>query len=295
MRYGWKYCLECGRSLTWGDTQRITNAECYKCGWIVSDHFSWCPWCGTDIYEEGFSSPEPIRNPKGFRLDVRCDWHCGGYVHYPMPFCPWCSKPQTWNEDTKFEGNCPHCTRGVDDWMSVCPWCGNDATGQDLITRALTRARRLLLVSRIRPWGYRVLLRPGRGWGGQPVDWAEASFDVDLPAEGDVRRTVRIRKGGRLQITVRDVDGRDLPARVVLTDERGQEVFVWFCADNAEGGWIVDAGELPGVGPCWVEPVLPPCELEVLVELEGYEPARRQVALEAGRPKAVDVVLERSR
>ena len=43
----------------------------------------------------------------------------------------------------------------------TCPWCGNDATGRDLIPRALTRVRRLLLVSRIRDWGYRVLLRPG--------------------------------------------------------------------------------------------------------------------------------------
>src|SRR6266496_3932245 len=52
---------------------------------------------------------------------------------------------------------------GVDDWMNACPWCGNDATGRDLIPRALTRVRRLLLVSRIRDWGYRVLLRARGG------------------------------------------------------------------------------------------------------------------------------------
>jgi hypothetical protein len=45
--------------------------------------------------------------------------------------------------------------------MESCPWCGDDATGRDLIPRALRRVRRLLLVSRIRDWGYRVLLRPG--------------------------------------------------------------------------------------------------------------------------------------
>jgi hypothetical protein len=77
-----------------------------------------------------------------------------------MPHCPWCSGDQEW-PDEDFEGTCPHCDRGVDDWMSLCPWCGFDATGQDLIERALTRVRRLLLVSRIRDWGYRVLLRPG--------------------------------------------------------------------------------------------------------------------------------------
>lgn len=157
----WNYCSTCDRSLRWPDTQRITGAECYNCGWMVSDHFSWCPWCGVDIYEEGVSAEEPIKNPKGFRLDTRCDWGCGGRVSYPMAHCPWCGRPQGWNEDNRFEGNCPHCTRGVDDWMVWCPWCGNDATGQDLIQRALTRSRRLLLVSRIKPWGYRVLLRPG--------------------------------------------------------------------------------------------------------------------------------------
>ena len=94
-------------------------------------------------------------------MDARCDWGCGGGVQYPMRFCPWCGRPQTWNEEDQFEGDCPHCDRGVDDWMNVCPWCGQDATGRDLIPRALTRVRRLLLVSRIRDWGYRVLLRPG--------------------------------------------------------------------------------------------------------------------------------------
>jgi len=45
--------------------------------------------------------------------------------------------------------------------MATCPWCGGDATGRDLIPRALRRVRRLLLVSRVSDWGYRVLLRPG--------------------------------------------------------------------------------------------------------------------------------------
>ena len=78
----------------------------------------------------------------GFRLDVRCDWGCGGAVHYPMSHCPWCGRAQSWNEDDLFEGECPHCNRGVDDWMSACPWCGHDATGRDLIPRALTRVKR---------------------------------------------------------------------------------------------------------------------------------------------------------
>ena len=94
-------------------------------------------------------------------MDARCDWGCGGGVQYPMQYCPWCSRPQHWNEEALFEGTCPHCGRGVDDLMNSCPWCGGDSTGRDLIPRALTRVRRLLLVSRIKDWNYRILLRPG--------------------------------------------------------------------------------------------------------------------------------------
>jgi hypothetical protein len=157
----WRFCSSCRRTQHWTDAGAATGAECYQCGWIVSDSFSYCPWCGSDIYEEGYSAETPLRAPRGFRLDVSCDWRCGGRVQYPMPWCPWCGRGQSWNEDTRYEGSCPHCARGVDDWMNVCPWCGGDPTGRDLIVRTLRRVRRLLLVSRIKDWGYRVLLRPG--------------------------------------------------------------------------------------------------------------------------------------
>jgi hypothetical protein len=78
-----------------------------------------------------------------------------------MPYCPWCGRPQSWNEDSRFEGECAHCSRGVDDWMDHCPWCGKDGTGRDLIPKALVQVRRLLRVAGISDWGYRVLLRPG--------------------------------------------------------------------------------------------------------------------------------------
>jgi hypothetical protein len=66
-----------------------------------------------------------------------------------MSYCPWCCAEQSWSDFGQFDGECPHCARGVDDWMNACPWCGNDATGQSLIPRALRRVRRLLLVSRL--------------------------------------------------------------------------------------------------------------------------------------------------
>jgi hypothetical protein len=157
----WSFCPTCGRTQVWRDTQRITGAECAACGWMVSDRGSFCPWCGVDIHEDGVSSEVPLKEPKGFRFDARCDHRCGGGVQYPMPFCPWCGKPQVWNETELFEGTCPRCTRGVNDWMDTCPWCGEDATGRDLISPALDEVRRLLRVVGIANWNYRVLLRPG--------------------------------------------------------------------------------------------------------------------------------------
>ncbi|NIM48307.1 MAG: hypothetical protein GTN62_01545 [Gemmatimonadales bacterium] len=159
----WRFCPWCARALVWRDDPPTTDVECYSCGWVVSDHHSYCPWCGEDIYEEGYSSEQPLKAPKGFRYHTRCDWGCGGGVQYPMPYCPWCGSEQEWHEweEGDYDGTCPHCSRGVNDWMDTCPWCSRDPTGRDLIPRALRRVRRLLLVSRIKDWGYRVVLRPG--------------------------------------------------------------------------------------------------------------------------------------
>jgi len=131
----WANCSNCGRRLEWRDTTKETGAECYYCGWVVSDSFSYCPWCGRDIADRD-SSPEPLKAPKGFKYHRRCQWGCGGGVMYPMRSCPWCGRPQKWRYQ-EFHNICPHCNKGVDDWMDVCPWCGKDATGRGLIRQAL--------------------------------------------------------------------------------------------------------------------------------------------------------------
>ena len=41
-----------------------------------------------------FASEQPLKAPRGFRMDARCDWGCGGGVQYPMPYCPWCGRPR---------------------------------------------------------------------------------------------------------------------------------------------------------------------------------------------------------
>src|SRR2546428_1067560 len=88
----WANCSNCGRRLEWRDTTKETGAECYYCGWVVSDSFSYCPWCGRDIADWD-SSPEPLKAPKGFKYHRRCQWGCGGGVMYPMRSCPWCGRP----------------------------------------------------------------------------------------------------------------------------------------------------------------------------------------------------------
>ena len=47
----WAYCPNCSRTLQWRDAGNVTGAECYSCGWMVSDKASYCPWCGVDIFE----------------------------------------------------------------------------------------------------------------------------------------------------------------------------------------------------------------------------------------------------
>ena len=127
---------------------------------MVSDSHSFCPWCGREI-RDADSSPEPLKAPKGFLFHKRCK-RCRGGLMYPMQWCPWCGRSQafTWGY-YQFQNICPHCDRGVDDWMDTCPWCGKDATGRELLPRALRRVHRLLVVSRLKAWHYRVLLRPG--------------------------------------------------------------------------------------------------------------------------------------
>ena len=59
----WSYCPNCGRAQQWKDEDKVTGAECFRCGWVVSDRFSYCPWCDADIYEEGYSSETPLKAP----------------------------------------------------------------------------------------------------------------------------------------------------------------------------------------------------------------------------------------
>jgi len=54
----WANCSNCGRRLEWKDTTKATGAECYYCGWVVSDSFSFCPWCGRDIADGALSGSE---------------------------------------------------------------------------------------------------------------------------------------------------------------------------------------------------------------------------------------------
>ncbi|NIR45697.1 MAG: hypothetical protein GWN99_14955 [Gemmatimonadetes bacterium] len=161
LRRYWYFCPDCGKKQTWGDTNGVTGCECYYCGWIVSDSFSYCPWCGKDISDEA-SSDVPLKKPRGFLFHARCSYgSCRGGMQFPMHHCPWCGRVNYWDYEGEFEGTCPHCEGGVDDMMDYCPWCGGDATGQDLMQPAIKRVRGLLRRVRVPDWGFRILVRPG--------------------------------------------------------------------------------------------------------------------------------------
>ena len=74
----------------------MTGADCYNCGWVVSDRFAYCPWCGANIYEEGYSSETPLKAPgiphgRALRLGLRRrgavpDYF--GFPEQPMPTSP---------------------------------------------------------------------------------------------------------------------------------------------------------------------------------------------------------------
>src|SRR3989454_11464319 len=146
----WSHCSNCGRGLEGRDTQKATGAECYYCGWIFSDAFSFCPWCGRDITDEA-SSPEPLKAPKGFKYERRCRWGCGGGVMYPMPYCPWGGRPQKWRDD-RYANIWPPRSKGVGGREDVFPSCGGDGPGGDLIPQGARPGRPMPGVSRATGW-----------------------------------------------------------------------------------------------------------------------------------------------
>ncbi len=50
---------------------------------------------------------KPLKAPRGFRMDARCDWGCGGGVQYPMSNCPWCGRKQSLERRGRVRGRLP--------------------------------------------------------------------------------------------------------------------------------------------------------------------------------------------
>jgi hypothetical protein len=138
----WPHCPWCGQTHRWGDDPHRAGAECPSCRWVTSPLHAFCPWCRHPGPLQHWAGRPPVDAAPGFDADAPCDWSCGGSVQYPMPYCPWCGQKQAWGTED-FEGSCPHCTRGVDDWMRFCPWCGDDSTGNQLVRPALDEVARL--------------------------------------------------------------------------------------------------------------------------------------------------------
>ena len=141
----------------------ITGAECYRCGWMVSDTFSWCPWCGVDIYEEGrrqrgaAAGAERLPARRPLRLGLRRRRAVpDGVLSLVRP------SARSWNEDDLFEGNCPHCAprrRRLDEHLPLVRRRRHRARPHPAGARP--RAPPAAGLAASRDWGYRVLLRPG--------------------------------------------------------------------------------------------------------------------------------------
>ena len=124
----------------------------------LSPKFSFCPWCDYDLADEE-PSEEQLKAPKGLPHGRPVRLRCAGRPD-TMPYCHG-RQGESWNEGRQVRRELPALCPGRGRWMDTCHWCGKDATGQDLIRKALHRVRVLLKAARIPDWGFRVLLRPG--------------------------------------------------------------------------------------------------------------------------------------
>ena len=158
------FCSACGRAQRWNDLGESPAPTATSVGGRSPTTLPTAPGVAPTSTRRGFPARSRSRRPadSGWTpaatgaAAVECSIPCDTVLVQPPPEL---------ERGPFLRGESPHCSRGVDDRMNACPWCGGDPTGRDLIPRALTRVRRLLLVSRIKDWGYRVLLRPGsREW-----------------------------------------------------------------------------------------------------------------------------------
>ena len=158
--------------------------------------------------------------------------------------------------------------------------------------RAATPVEGRFLVEDLIPGPHRVHVRPGRGWYDVPGDWLEAVFEVDIPATGEVEVTVPLARGGRLLIEVTDVDGRHLACPCTIRGPDGVAIETYFVVFGEDTGGVI-SGELPGIGPAWVNRTLAAGTYEVTLEPEGYAREVRTVEVRVGAPTTLRVTLRK--
>ena len=77
------------RAAAGGTLDSVTGAECYHCGWMVVGQVLLLPLVRRRHLRGGLlQRGARSRRRKGFRMDARCDWGCGGGVQYPMRVLP---------------------------------------------------------------------------------------------------------------------------------------------------------------------------------------------------------------
>jgi RNA polymerase sigma factor (sigma-70 family) len=122
--------------------------------------------------------------------------------------------------------------------------------------------------------------------------WCPAKLEVSLFPGAQADHSVRLRRGGRVRLSVLDSDGNRLAAECVVRTARGDPLEVSFLARRPEGA-SSDRHRLSALAACDVLPVLPAGDYDFELRVEGCEPLVRRVRVEARRCAQVREVLAR--
>jgi hypothetical protein len=140
---------------------------------------------------------------------------------------------------------------------------------------------------------YRLAVKPGGDWWEARGYFAQAESVVGIPEAGRFEIEIAILAGGRLRVAACAPDGRFLPARCRVLDERGEPLDVRFVARFDGGGRASSRTTLIGNGANDVDPALPPGRYAVELSHEGYTTDDRMVEVFAGRTTNLEVTLAR--
>jgi RNA polymerase sigma-70 factor (ECF subfamily) len=160
------------------------------------------------------------------------------------------------------------------------------------LTRNVRSQDGLFRIEDLPPGIYRLKVHAGGFAEHYLAGFCPAELDVDLQAGEEARSSMRLLRGARLRLDVRDETGAPLAAECALRGSGGEPLEVRFVA-RRPGRTAGDPRRLLGEGPHDVYPVLPPGSYELSLSAPGCAGEARAVELRAGRVEELAVVLRR--